>query len=151
MLNKVLLIGRLTADPVIRYLPSGTAVTEFGIVWNRRYKSGDEWKEESHFFDVKAYGSLAEDLSTRLSKGYMVVLEGRLSHDRWTGQDGKNYSRVRIVAESVKIIRKPKIDEIEEEEIAPQDSSSEIERIEEELKEFSREEKTFDDEDEIPF
>ncbi len=151
MLNKVLLIGRLSQDPVVRYLPSGTAVTEFSIVWNRRYRVGEEWKEESHFFDVKAYGSLAEDLSTRLSRGYMVVLEGRLAQERWTGQDGKNHSRIRIVAESVKIIRKPRIEEIEEEEIGLSESNSDIDRIEKELKKFQEEGRVFDEDDEIPF
>ncbi|HIC97369.1 MAG TPA: single-stranded DNA-binding protein [Aquificaceae bacterium] len=121
MLNKVLIIGWLTSDPVVKYLPSGTAVAEFGVAWNRRYRIDEEWKEESHFFDVKAYGRLAEDLSSRLSKGYQVIVEGRLSQDRWTGQDGKNYSRVRIVAESVRIIRKPKLEEVEEEDVSPQD------------------------------
>ncbi len=140
MLNKVLLIGRLTKDPVIRYLPSGTPVTEFGIVWNRRFRVGEEWKEESHFFDIRAYGNLAEDLATRLSKGYTVVVEGRLSQDRWTGQDGRTYSKVRIVAEAVRIIRKPKIEEVEEEEI-PESK----ERIEEDLR------SAFGEEDEIPF
>jgi single-strand DNA-binding protein len=151
VLNKVLLIGRLTKDPVIKYLPSGTAVTEFGVVWNRRYKVGEEWKEESHFFDIKSYGSLAEDLATRLSKGYMVVVEGRLNQERWTGQDGKNYSRIRIVAESVRIIRKPKIEEIEEEEL-PSESASEINKLEEELKNLENKgEEPFDEDDEIPF
>ncbi len=145
MLNKVLLIGRLVGDPVIRYLPSGSAVTEFGVAWNRRYRVGEEWKEESHFFDVKAFGKLAEDLSARLSKGYQVVIEGRLTQDRWTGQDGKSYSKVRIVAESVRIIRKPKMEEIEEEEIPPP------ENIEEELKAFEQKEEPFDEDDEIPF
>lgn len=121
MLNKVLIIGWLTSDPVVKYLPSGTAVAEFGVAWNRRYRIDEEWKEESHFFDVKAYGRLAEDLSSRLSKGYQVIVEGRLSQDRWTGQDGKNYSRVRIVAESVRIVRKPKLEEVEEEDVSPQD------------------------------
>ena len=142
MLNKVLLIGRLTKDPVIRYLPSGTPVTEFGIVWNRRFRSGEEWKEESHFFDVKAYGNLAEDLTTKLSKGYMVVIEGRLSQDRWTGSDGKTYSKVRVVAEAVRIIRKPKLEEIEEEELP---EAKETPGIEEDLK------SAFGEEDEIPF
>ncbi|MCS7285266.1 MAG: single-stranded DNA-binding protein, partial [Hydrogenobacter thermophilus] len=59
MLNKVLIIGRLTKDPSVRYLPSGSQITEFSIAYNRRYKVGDDWKEESHFFDVKAYGKLA--------------------------------------------------------------------------------------------
>ena len=144
MLNKVLLIGRLTGDPVIRYLPSGSPVAEFNVAWNRRYRVGEEWKEESHFFDVKAYGKLAEDLSTRLSKGYQVVIEGRLTQDRWTGQDGKSYSKVRIVAEAVRIIRKPRIEEVEEEEIPTP------EKIEEELKALEDKE-PFDEDDEIPF
>ena len=144
MLNRVMLIGRLSRDPEIKYLPSGTAVTEFGLVWNRRYKSGEEWKEESHFFDIKSYGKLAEDLSSRLSKGYMVVVEGRLSQERWTGQDGKNYSKVRIVADSVRIIQKPKGTGLGEEE--------ELEKIEEELKSLGEsEDSPFDEDDEIPF
>ncbi len=147
MLNKVLLIGRLTRDPLIRYLPSGTAVTEFNLVWNRRYRVNEEWKEESHFFDIKAYGGLAEDLSTRLSKGYLVVVEGRLTQERWADQEGKTRSRVRVIAESVRIIRKPRIEEIEEEELP---ATGKTPDIEEELK--ALEEKTpFDEDDEIPF
>jgi len=150
VLNKVLLIGRLTGDPVIRYLPSGSPVTEFNVAWNRRYRVGEEWKEESHFFDIKAYGKLAEDLSTRLSKGYMVVVEGRLAQERWTDQEGRNRSRIRVVAESVRIIRKPKIEEEIEEDVLPS-QEREIEKIEEELKSSLGEGKPFDEEDEIPF
>ncbi|MEZ0360486.1 MAG: single-stranded DNA-binding protein [Hydrogenobacter sp.] len=119
MLNKVLIIGRLTKDPVVRYLPSGSQTTEFSIAYNRRYKVGEEWKEESHFFDVKAYGKLAENLGTKISKGYTVVIEGRLTQDRWTDKEGKAQSRVRIVAEAVRIINKPKLDEAPEEEVLP--------------------------------
>ncbi len=147
MLNKAILIGRLTKDPVIRYLPSGTPVTEFGLVWNRRFKSGEEWKEESHFFDIKAYGALAENLATRLSKGYMVVVEGRLNQERWTGQDGKSYSKVRIVADSVRIIKKPQAEEIVEETIPPANEA----QIEEDLKALEGEGAPFDEDDEIPF
>ncbi len=149
MLNKVLLIGNLTADPSIKYLPSGTPVCEFTLAYNRRYKMGDEWKEESHFFDVKAYGKLAENLADRLAKGYTVVLEGRLTQDRWTGQDGKNYSRVRIVAESVRIIRKPKMgEEVEEEEITGMDIPDDVN---EELKKLDEGKPFKDEDDEIPF
>ncbi len=146
MLNKVLIIGRLVRDPIIRYLPSGTPTTEFGLVWNRRYKVEEEWKEESHFFDVKAYGSLAENLSSKLSKGYTVVVEGRLAQERWTDQEGNTRSRVRIIAEAVRIIRKPRIDEVEEEELLTKGID-----IEEELKEFNKEKPPFDEDDEIPF
>jgi single-strand DNA-binding protein len=61
MLNKVLIIGNLVRDPVINFLPSGTQVVEFSIAYNRRFKVNDEWREETHFFDVRAYGRLAEN------------------------------------------------------------------------------------------
>jgi single-strand DNA-binding protein len=121
MLNKVLIIGRLTKDPVVKYLPSGSQTAEFSIAYNRRYKVGEDWKEESHFFDVKAYGKLAENLGTRISKGYTVVIEGRLTQDRWTDKEGKVQSKVRIVAEAVRIINKPKLDETPEEEVIPEE------------------------------
>jgi len=94
LLNRVIIIGRLTKDPVVRYLPSGTQVAEFVLAYNRRYMVGEEWKEESHFFDVKAYGKLAENLGVRISKGYTVVVEGRLVQDRWTDKEGNVQSRV---------------------------------------------------------
>ncbi|MFN3814282.1 MAG: single-stranded DNA-binding protein [Aquificaceae bacterium] len=115
MLNKVLLIGRLIKDPVVRYLPSGNPAAEFSIAYNRRYKVGEDWREESHFFDVKAYGKLAENLTTRISKGYTVVIEGRLVQERWTDKEGKAQSKIRILAEAVKIINKPKMEEPAEE------------------------------------
>ncbi len=111
MLNKVIIIGRLVRDPTTRYTSSGNRVVEFPIVYNRRYMVDDTWKEESHFFDVKAYGKLAEGLADRVLKGYMVVIEGRLTQERWMDKEGKSQSKVRIVADSVKIINKPKIEE----------------------------------------
>jgi len=145
MLNKVLLIGRLTGDPVITYLPSGTPVVEFTLAYNRRYKNqSGEFQEESHFFDVKAYGKVAEDWATRFSKGYLVLVEGRLSQEKWE-KDGKKFSKVRIIAESVKLISRPKGAETQEEEVPP---------IEEEIEKLGKEEeeKPFtDEEDEIPF
>lgn len=108
MLNKVFLIGRLTKDPSIRHLPSGSQVVEFSLAYNRRYMVAEEWKEETHFFDVKVFGKLAEDIGIRISKGYAVLVEGRLIQERWTDKEGKQQSKVRILAESVKIVNKPK-------------------------------------------
>ncbi len=149
MLNKVLLIGRLIKDPVIRYLPSGTAVTEFAIAYNRRYKVNEEWKEESHFFDIKAYGKLAEGLVERLSKGYMVVVEGRLAQERWTSKEGEQRSRVRIVAENVRIVNKPRTEAdqvfeeiVNEEEVSVEDIENDLKKLESPFK---------DEDDEIPF
>jgi len=146
MLNKVLLAGRLVRDPVIRYLPSGMPVTEFPIVYNRRYKVNEEWKEESHFFDIKAYGKLAEGLVERLSKGYMVIVEGRLNQERWTSSEGEPRAKIRIIAESVRIVSKPKTEQIIEE-IESEDVS--VEEIEKDLKKLESPFK--DEEDEIPF
>ncbi|SHK41006.1 single-stranded DNA-binding protein [Thermocrinis minervae] len=134
MLNKVLIIGRLTGDPTFQYLPSGAKVAEFTLAYNRRYKVGEEWKEESHFFDVRAYGRLAEDLPTKLSKGYLVVVEGRLTQHRWIDKEGNKRSKVRIIAESVRIISKPKVEDTIEEEVLPverfEDLDSEEHKIE---------------------
>ncbi|MCS6997939.1 MAG: single-stranded DNA-binding protein [Aquificaceae bacterium] len=141
MLNRVIIIGRLIRDPVIKYLPSRTQVAEFVLAYNRRYLSGDTWKEESHFFDVKAYGKLAEGIGSRISKGYMVLVEGRLTQDKWTDKEGNTQSRVRIVADSVRIISKPKV------EGQAEDIASEEEVLPEEVqgKPFNSED------DEIPF
>jgi single-strand binding protein len=120
MLNKVLIIGNLVRDPVINFLPSGTQVVEFSIAYNRRFKVNDEWREETHYFDVRAYGRLAETLGTRLSKGYMVVIEGSLRQDRWIDKEGRPQSKVSIVAYAVRIIRKPRAEGPIEEEVLPE-------------------------------
>jgi single-strand DNA-binding protein len=140
MLNKVLIIGNLVRDPVINFLPSGTQVVEFSIAYNRRFKVNDEWREETHYFDVRAYGRLAETLGTRLSKGYMVVIEGSLRQDRWIDKEGRPQSKVRIIAHAVRIIRKPRAEGPIEEEVLPEDT------------EVGFEERPFSSEDdELPF
>ena len=107
MLNKVLLIGRLTRNPEVRFFPSGTAKTSFSIAYNEKYKDkNDEWKEEPHYFDVETYGALADRLGKTLSKGYQVLIEGRLAQQRWE-KDGEKRSKVVIVANRVVILSKP--------------------------------------------
>ena len=128
MLNRVLLIGNLTKDPQGRFLPSGNQVTEFSIAYNRRYKIAEDWKEETHYFDIRAYGKLAESLLSGLSKGYTVVIEGRLAQGKWTDNEGKTRSRVYIVADSVRVIRKPKLEGAVEEVVFPEEEKYEEER-----------------------
>ncbi len=127
MLNKVIIIGNLVRDPAINYLSSGTPVVDFSIAYNRRFKVNEEWREETHFFEVRAYGKLADDLSNRLFKGYMVVVEGSLRQERWIDKEGKNQSKVRIVASAVRIIRKPKAEGPVEEEVLPEDTETSFE------------------------
>ena len=107
MLNKVLVIGRLTRDPEVRFFPSGTQITTFSVAYNRKYKANDEWKEEPHYFDIETYGVLAERLGRSLSKGYQVLIEGRLAQQRWENQAGEKRSKIVIVADRVAIVSKP--------------------------------------------
>ncbi len=106
MLNKVFLIGRLTRDPEIRFLPSGTQITTFTIAVNRAYKTKDssEWKEETYFFDVEAFGYLAERLGKQLNKGTQVLVEGQLRQDKWETSSGEKRSKIKIVADKVNML-----------------------------------------------
>ncbi|NPA32922.1 MAG: single-stranded DNA-binding protein [Aquificae bacterium] len=146
MLNKVFLIGRLTKDPTITYLPSGTPVVDLTLAYNRRFKTQDgEWQEETHYFDVRGYGKSAEGWATRFSKGYMILVEGRLVQDKWE-RDGKKFSRVRVVAESVRLISRPKG--------APEDISEEeetVSNIEEEISRLGEQEPPLGEDEDIPF
>ncbi|WP_457626471.1 single-stranded DNA-binding protein [Persephonella sp.] len=104
MLNKVFLIGRLTRDPEIRFLPSGSQVTSFTLAVNRAYRSGNEWKEETYFFDIEAFGMLAERLGKQLNKGTQILVEGQLRQDRWETASGEKRVKVKVVAEKVNMI-----------------------------------------------
>jgi len=104
--NKVILMGNLTRDPEIRYNPNGTAVANFGLAVNRRYKMGDENREEVGFFDIVAFGKQAELCSQYLNKGSGVLIEGRLQQRRWETDDGQKRSKVEVVAQSVQFMPK---------------------------------------------
>ncbi|NPA52754.1 MAG: single-stranded DNA-binding protein [Aquificae bacterium] len=117
MLNKVFLIGRLTRDPEIRFLPSGSQVTSFTLAVNRRYKTknSEQWQEETYYFDVEAFSYLAERLGKQLYKGIQIVLEGHLRQDKWETASGEKRTKIKIVAEKVSILSRPeKTEEIQE-------------------------------------
>jgi len=102
-LNKVMLIARLCADPEIKYIPSGTAVTELSLAVNRKVKQGDEWKDETCFVDVTVWGKQAENCAEYQKKGNSLYIEGRLQLDQWE-QDGKKRSKLKVVAENVQFL-----------------------------------------------
>ncbi len=107
--NKVILVGRVVANPELRMLEqSGRQMATFALAYNRSYKDpGGNWRQESHFFDIKAFGPLAERVASQLEKGDLVLVEGRLSQDKWIDkQSGEPRSRVRIVALEVKLLSK---------------------------------------------
>jgi len=103
--NKVILLGNLTRDPQLSYTPSQTAVVDFGIATNRRWTGQDgQQREEVCFVDCKAFGKAAENINKYCKKGRPLMLEGRLTFDSWTGQDGVKKSKLRVTVESFQFL-----------------------------------------------
>ncbi len=102
--NRVILVGNLTRDPELRYIPSGMAVTDIGLAVNDRRKTANgEWVEETTFVDVTLWARQAEVASEYLSKGSSVLIEGRLKLDTWE-KDGKKNSKLRVVGEKMQML-----------------------------------------------
>ena len=100
-LNSVLIEGNMVRDPLSRSTSKGTMVCNFTIASNRYYKQDTNFEKEVGFFDVETWGKLADVCSSHGRKGRGVRVVGRLKQDRWTGNDGKNHTKVAIVAEHV--------------------------------------------------
>lgn len=98
-LNKVLLIGRLTKDPDLRYTPGGLAVAEFRLAVNHTYRTKEEKREETCFVDVSVFGRSGEVVKQYLQKGREVFVEGRLQFDAWEGPNGEKRSKHRVIAD----------------------------------------------------
>lgn len=101
--NRVILVGNLTRDPELRYIPSGTAVSEIGLAVNDRVKRNDQWVDEVTFVDVTLWGRTAEIANEYLTKGAPVLIEGRLKLDRWE-KDGQKHSKLRVVGERMQML-----------------------------------------------
>ena len=100
MLNKIILMGRLTRDPELRRTQSGTAVTSFSLAVDRDFKSqGGE--KETDFIDIVAWRNTAEFVSKYFTKGRMAVVEGRLQIRDWTDRDGGKRRSAEVIAENV--------------------------------------------------
>jgi len=103
--NKVLLMGNLTRDPQLSYTPNQTAVVDFGLATNRRWTGQDgSQREETCFVDCRAFGRQAENINKYLTKGRLVFVEGRLTFDTWTAQDGTKRSRHRVTVENFQFL-----------------------------------------------
>src|SRR6266581_7960023 len=104
-INRVTIVGRLTRDPELAHLPSGTAVLKLGVAVNGRQKDeGGNWIDKPNFFDVKVFGNQADALNNHLAKGRRVGVDGRLDWSSWEAQDGTKRSKVEIVAQSVQFL-----------------------------------------------
>ena len=106
-LNKVMLIGNLTRDPQLSFLPSQTPVVEFGLATSRKFKKQDGSQgEETCFVDCQMFGKRAEVINQYLKKGDPIFVEGRLKFDSWQAQDGSKRSKLRVFVENFEFLGK---------------------------------------------
>ena len=94
--NKIIMLGYLTRDPELSYLPSQTPVVEFGMATNYKYND----KEEVCFVDCRCFGKRAEAIEKYFAKGRPILIEGRLTFDQWEAQDGSKRSKHRITVDT---------------------------------------------------
>lgn len=104
-LNKVMIIGNVGREPELRFLPSGNPVANFSVASNRQWNSSDGEKHNAtEWFNIVAWGSLAEICAKQLKKGQQVYIEGRLQTRKWDDKDGIKHSTVEIVANEMIIL-----------------------------------------------
>jgi single-strand DNA-binding protein len=97
------LIGNLTREPELRFSNSGSPMANFGLAVNRKWqnRATGEWDEKTSFFDVKMFGSLAENVAESLPKGARVVVTGRFEQETWETQEGDKRSKIVVIADEV--------------------------------------------------
>jgi single-strand DNA-binding protein len=97
------IVGRLTRDAELKYTNSGQAVCHFSVATGSRRKKGDQWVEESSFWDVDLWGKAGESINQYLTKGKLVAVEGAMRQDKWE-QDGQSRSKTVISASTVQLL-----------------------------------------------
>ena len=107
-INHVVIVGRLTRDlaadeKAFGYVGNGQARANISIAVNRSKKQGDQWVDESNYFDVTIWGKTAENLKPYLTKGTQICVDGYLKQDRWE-KDGQKFSKISIVADNVQLL-----------------------------------------------
>ena len=102
--NKVILGGNLTRDPQLSYTPNQTAIVDFGMAVNRKWTKDGQEHEEVCFVDCFAFGKTAENINKFFSKGQSIFVEGRLTLDQWTAQDGTKRSKHKVNVQSFQFI-----------------------------------------------
>ena len=105
--NKIILVGNLTRDPQLSYLPSQTPVCEFGLAVNRTWTKDGEKREQTCFIDCRCSGKSAETFNQYMSKGQPILVEGRLDFDTWEGQDGTKRSKHRVFVQNFQFLGRP--------------------------------------------
>ena len=103
--NKAILVGRLGKDPELNYIPSGQSVTKFTMATNRSYKDkSGEWKEETDWHNIVAWGKLGEICAQYLVKGRQAYVEGQIRTRNWEDREGKKRTTTEIIANEVLLL-----------------------------------------------
>ncbi len=102
--NRVVLVGNLTRDPELRYIPSGTAVADIGLAVNDRVKRDNQWVDETTFVDITLWGRTAEVANEYTSKGSSILIEGRLKFEQWETNDGQKRSKLKVIGERMQML-----------------------------------------------
>jgi single-strand DNA-binding protein len=103
-INRVSLVGRLTRDPEIRQIPSGTAIANFSVANNRVYMANNERREDVSYFNCLIWGKAGETFARYAKKGQRVAIDGRLQQRRWQDQEGNNRSVIEIVVDNFQFL-----------------------------------------------
>ncbi|HWI54769.1 MAG TPA: single-stranded DNA-binding protein [Desulfobacteria bacterium] len=103
MLNRIILIGRLTKDPELRYTPNGKAVASFTLAVDRQFKN-QQGEREADFINIVVWGAQAENSANYLSKGKLAAVDGRLQIRSFDGQDGQRRWITEVVADNVRFL-----------------------------------------------
>jgi len=126
-LNRIMVIGNVGNEPEMRFTPSGKPVTNFSLATTRTYTSKDgERTDETLWFNIVAWGKLAENCNEYIEKGGQVYADGRLQTNEWEGEDGQKRYKLEIVANTVLFLGKKsekqasgELTELEDEELSP--------------------------------
>jgi single-strand DNA-binding protein len=135
-LNKVMVIGHLGRDPEMRYTPSGRPVTTFTIAVSRSWNTADgERRTETEWFNIVAWGNLAEICKQYLYKGQQIYIDGRLQTRRWEDKEGQKHTSVEVVANEMMMLGERRENSAQTQETEQEGDAAE----------------PLDDEDEFPF
>ena len=103
--NKIILVGNLTRDPQLSYLPSQMPVCEFGLAVNHRWRDKDgQQRDQVCFIDCRTYGKQAETINQYMSKGRQILVEGRLEFDQWETPEGQKRSKHRVMVNNFQFL-----------------------------------------------
>ena len=110
MYQKIVIVGKCTKKPEVKHISSGMAIGNMSIAVNEKQKKGDEYVDVVTYFNVTTFGKSAENAVTYLDKGSSVLVEGRMTEDRWEDKEGNKRSAWKLVANQVKYLSaKPKV------------------------------------------